>query len=233
MVPVASNRISRVRSYSGTDLERAQHFAYGALTLCGPASQPVRLYCAFVTLRTACRRLTISPTTPRMLGLHAIAQARFGLVPFRSPLLREFEVSFLSSGYLDVSVRLLTFPILCVQIRDDRALPQPGFPIRKSAGQRLFSASPRLIAAVHVLHRLLVPRHPPYALIILTEEHHISTMQISRCVRSTCPTTEKPHHRRGLSKLNSVRRVCTFGTGSLPGRHNFQVPDHGWKGYMK
>src|SRR5690348_16881557 len=50
----------------------------------------------------------------------------------------------------------------------DAALPAPGFPIRRSAGQRLFSASPRLIAAVHVLHRLLVPRHPPCALTILT-----------------------------------------------------------------
>jgi hypothetical protein len=48
------------------------------------------------------------------------------------------------------------------------ALPALGFPIRKSAGQWLFSASPRLIAAVHVLHRLLVPRHPPCALTILT-----------------------------------------------------------------
>ena len=52
--------------------------------------------------------------------------------------------------------------------QDDTALPVPGFPIRKSAGQKLFSASPRLIAAVHVLHLLLVPRHPPYALLILT-----------------------------------------------------------------
>src|SRR6266487_2435964 len=51
---------------------------------------------------------------------------------------------------------------------DDAALPAPGFPIRRSAGQRLFSASPRLIAAVHVLLRLLVPRHPPYALSLLT-----------------------------------------------------------------
>src|SRR3954469_4708922 len=50
----------------------------------------------------------------------------------------------------------------------DGALPPPGFPIRASAGQRLFSASPRLIAAVHALHRLLVPRHPPCALTILT-----------------------------------------------------------------
>ena len=51
---------------------------------------------------------------------------------------------------------------------DDAALPAPGFPIRESAGQRLFSASPRLIAAVHALLRLLVPRHPPRALTILT-----------------------------------------------------------------
>src|SRR4029453_12011624 len=50
----------------------------------------------------------------------------------------------------------------------DTALPVPGFPIRVSAGQSLFSGSPRLIAAVHALHRLLVPRHPPCALTILT-----------------------------------------------------------------
>src|SRR6266545_1738324 len=53
-------------------------------------------------------------------------------------------------------------------VTNDAALPAPGFPIRRSAGQGLFSASPRLIAAVHVLLRLLVPRHPPCALTILT-----------------------------------------------------------------
>ncbi len=52
--------------------------------------------------------------------------------------------------------------------RDNVALPTLGFPIRASAGHWLFSASPRLIAAVHALHRLLVPRHPPCALTILT-----------------------------------------------------------------
>src|SRR3954451_12591550 len=52
--------------------------------------------------------------------------------------------------------------------RDDAALPAPGCPIRESADQSLFSSSPRLIAAVHALLRLLVPRHPPCALPILT-----------------------------------------------------------------
>src|SRR5437899_3861317 len=51
---------------------------------------------------------------------------------------------------------------------DSVALPTLGFPIRESTGQRLFSASPWLIAAVHALLRLLVPRHPPCALTILT-----------------------------------------------------------------
>lgn len=42
-----------------------------------------------------------------------------------------------------------------------------GFPIRKSPDQSLFDGSPKLIAANHVLLRLLSPRHPPYALINL------------------------------------------------------------------
>jgi hypothetical protein len=40
----------------------------------------------------------------------------------------------------------------------------PGFPIRTSPDQRSVGSSPRLIAASHVLHRLLAPRHPPCAL---------------------------------------------------------------------
>jgi hypothetical protein len=48
------------------------------------------------------------------------------------------------------------------------ALPPVGFPIRKSPGQSLFSGSPKLIAAYRVLHRLSLPRHPPYALSSLT-----------------------------------------------------------------
>src|SRR5712692_7199303 len=48
-----------------------------------------------------------------------------------------------------------------------RALPRVGFPIRRSRDQRLVSTSPGLIAAAHVLHRLLAPRHPPCALHLL------------------------------------------------------------------
>jgi hypothetical protein len=53
-------------------------------------------------------------------------------------------------------------------VRDDAELPAPGCPIRKSPDQSLLSGSPKLIAASHVLHRRLAPRHPPYALSSLT-----------------------------------------------------------------
>ena len=44
----------------------------------------------------------------------------------------------------------------------------PGFPIRKSADRSRMCRSPQLIAACHVLRRLLMPRHSPCALFSLT-----------------------------------------------------------------
>ena len=43
-----------------------------------------------------------------------------------------------------------------------------GFPHSEIPGSKLMCSSPRLIAACHVLHRLLMPRHSPCALISLT-----------------------------------------------------------------
>ena len=47
-------------------------------------------------------------------------------------------------------------------------MTSPGCPIRKSPDQTPVCGSPRLIAACHVLHRLLAPRHSPCALSSLT-----------------------------------------------------------------
>src|SRR5438270_3772768 len=66
--------------------------------------------------------------------------------------------------------------------RSTRALPRIGFPIRRSRDQRLVSTSPALIAAAHVLHRLLAPRHPPCALVLLIEKNTLyAAMEFSRC----------------------------------------------------
>ena len=64
-------------------------FAYGALTLCGAPSQTLRLPMAFLTSRRLRSALRCSPTTPSLQRLRAITQRRFGLLPVRSPLLRE------------------------------------------------------------------------------------------------------------------------------------------------
>ena len=63
---------------------------------------------------------------------------------------------------------------------NDGALPPPGFPIRIPPDQSLFSGSPRLFAAYHVLHRLPLPRHPPYALISLTIKNQIQSINLKR-----------------------------------------------------
>ncbi len=47
-----------------------------------------------------------------------------------------------------------------------------GFPHSEIRGSTIARISPRLIAACHVLHRLLAPRHPPNALVLLHTSHH-------------------------------------------------------------
>ena len=47
-------------------------------------------------------------------------------------------------------------------------IPFGGFPHSEISGSQLICSSPKLIAAYHVLHRLLMPRHSPCALFSLT-----------------------------------------------------------------
>src|SRR3954467_14389237 len=108
-------------------------------------------------------------------------------------------------------------------------LPALGFPIREPADQWLFSASPRLIAAVHALHRLLVPRHPPCALLILTvitrstrRRARGDTRFIGKTVQFSRTAGRAPAwFAVGLSKLNSMRGTRSGERAPLPrpGRH--------------
>jgi hypothetical protein len=60
-----------------------------------------------------------------------------------------------------------------------------GFPIQRSPDQSLFSGSPKLIAAYHVFHRLLTPRHPPYTLNSLTIKLMPFSHSLCNCQRAT------------------------------------------------
>ena len=79
----------------------------------------------------------------------------------------EIDVSFSSSGYLDVSVPRVPFLTLWIGVRITEVL-SVRFPHSDIHGSQVICTSPWLFAAYHVFRRLLVPRHPPCALLCLT-----------------------------------------------------------------
>ena len=81
------------------------------------------------------------------------------------------DVSFSSSGYLDVSVHRVPLRTLWIQVRIHGVCPC-GFPHSETRGSKDICSSPRLFAAYHVFLRLSVPRHPPCALPSLTFSLH-------------------------------------------------------------
>ena len=77
------------------------------------------------------------------------------------------DVSFFSSGYLDVSVHRVPLHTLCIGVWIHEVC-SCGFPHSEICGSQNICFSPQLFAAYHVFLRLLVPRHPPCALLRLT-----------------------------------------------------------------
>ena len=150
MVPPASHKVSRVSWYSGS-CQPLINFAYGIFTLSDQISQ------------NCSARLTRQSCSPNP-GVHAL---RFGLFRVRSPLLTESHVVFSSSGYLDVSVHRVPFHSLWIGLWILEVFSSR-FPHSEISGSMDICSSPKLFAAYHVFHRLLVPRHPPYALISIT-----------------------------------------------------------------
>ena len=61
-----------------------------------------------------------------------------------------------------------------------------GFPHSGIFGSKLDDSSPKLIAAIHALHRLLAPRHPPHALSSLIHVRRQHLIIRSLLTRLTC-----------------------------------------------
>ena len=76
---------------------RHTHFAYEAVTRYGPAFQPVRLCRCFVTLLRVCRP-AYSSHDPYHATPAGLTHDRFGLIPFRSPLLGESTFLYFPAG---------------------------------------------------------------------------------------------------------------------------------------
>ena len=78
------------------------------------------------------------------------------------------SVDFSSSAYLDVSVPRVSLLHTMYSCTGDRAFVSAGFPHSEICVSSVICTYTQLIAACHVLRRLLVPGHSPYALSSLT-----------------------------------------------------------------
>ena len=93
-----------------------------------------------------------------------------------------------------------------------RGFAAGGCPIRRSPGQSLLGGSPELIAACHVLHRLLTPGHPPCALVRLT------TTQRMKEFRTAHSESVVKEQERKTSHPNPINQPSPFGCRGLPSR---------------
>ena len=134
----------RPRPTQGPARVRAR-FAYGAVTRCGPPFQARSATCAS---STHCR-----PYNPARASTPAV-----WALPLSLAATRGVTVVFLSSAYLDVSVRRVRLRLMRIP-----HLPCGGLPHSDTRGSSAVRASPRLFAACRVLPRLREPRHPPCA----------------------------------------------------------------------
>ena len=149
MVHPYSLRIPRVRRYSGYCL-LTSCFAYVILTLFDAPSHVLRLH----------SMLRFAVLTPSIL-LRMVWP-----LPLSLATTRRISFDFSSSGYLDVSVPRVPLVNLWIQFTIYGSSPYV-FPHSDICGSKLICSSPQLFAACHVLRRLPMPRHSPYALVRL------------------------------------------------------------------
>ena len=147
MVLLSSRKIPRAPRYSGYSL-LISDFAYKTFTSYGPSFHLIPLS---------------SINVMWVLTPPYIAIQRFGLLPFRSPLLRKsFLLSFPLGNEMFQFPRFPPYILVYSYAGDYIAIA--GFPHSDICGSMFICNSPQLFAACHVLLRRLVPRHPPYAL---------------------------------------------------------------------
>ena len=126
------------------------------------------------------------------------------------------DLSFFSSGYLDVSVHRVPPVYLWIQYTVHEGF-SCGFPHSDIHGSRVICSSPWLFAAYHVFRRLLVPRHPPCAL---------SSLTYRSGVRVCSPIYARSVGRLGLGSsmfTNLFLIHCSFDNNSC-----YAVAPHFW-----
>ena len=150
MVPPNSHKVSRVSWYFGYR-SLSSDFAYEAFTLSDWLSQNHSAIIRLTLLRSITPEINHSG-----LGCFHFARRYSGNRVFF--LFLRVLRCFSSPG----SLSWLCIHHAVTEVCSVR------FPHSEICGSKDICSSPQLIAAYHVFHRLLVPRHPPCALISLT-----------------------------------------------------------------
>ena len=148
MVPVDSDKVSRAPPYSGYPKEsitfRLQD--YHLILFSFPAASAILWFCNSV-----------------YKVLQPQSKDWFGLFPFRSPLLRKsIFLSFppVTKMFQFTGLLLHDYVFIMQYLR----ITIGEFPHSEISGSKRTYSSPKHIVVRHVLHQLLVPRHPPCAL---------------------------------------------------------------------
>jgi hypothetical protein len=144
------------------------NFRYVALTLFGPAFQRVHVLSGLVTLLM--RSYNPQSASTWVWAVPISLAATFGI-----------SVIYFPPGTEMVHFPGLAHTRLCIQ-RAVTRVHLVGFPHSEIPGSKPACGSPGLIAACHVLLRLLAPRHPLYALssLIIKLTQSVSALQLPR-----------------------------------------------------
>ena len=166
-------------------------FAYRTLTVYGAPSQRLRLPHRFITAHRdgGLPRKVPQPRTRnarRLSHAHGLASSAFAHHYSRN----HYCFLFLRVLRCFTSPRYHQPPYTFRR----RQHPMTGarFPHSDIPGSTSVADSPRHIAGSHVLHRLLMPRHPPCALKNLATKMLASTMQFSNNKQTTSPHPPPP-----------------------------------------
>ena len=109
-------------------------------------------------------------------------------------------------------------PLFITEVKNNRV--SGGFPHSDISGSKPIPGSPKLNAGYHVLHRLLLPRHPPnalFALDLIQEEHdRLQAMNPAAFLKSiACTFPPSATRRRRLASVLDLEQYHPFRLGCI------------------
>ena len=173
------------RATWGNDHE-ADTYAYTAITHSGQPSQAVQLRICFITRRQVSSPIRPAPQPPACNACQLSHTPGLACSAFARHYSRNHNCFlFLWVLRCFTSPRSLQHPYTFRMRSPDTTPDIRGFPIRTSTDQSSFTNSPWLIAGYNVLHRLLMPRHPPIALSSLSPNQNNQQQKSTKMLAST------------------------------------------------